>query len=389
MYGVAIFMFLLLVIIFTLLGTLVYGKNNAPHQWVAVGTGDVALAISSDGKNWDGIEGVFGETTVGTGNDVFRIPDGRWVVVGDDETDNNIWWSDNGEDWSSASGPYGSGYINSVSNWSGIWVITGKDENNEGTIWWSYDAEEWTEVEIVAFEQEGKIVINIGGTWLAGGTMNGSNGEIILRSEDGIVWDLIDFPETEDDSYINIFYQHIAGGIVLAGGNDIWYSMDKGLTWNDTSGNGLTNIEKILFLNKRYYAFGDNGSTKLIFSSCDGINWTEENIPTSITSSSQINSVKIINEDFYAVGQINGDGGYLVGTPSDDIIAWSRGTDENFSSVDTFKSIDKQRNGSYVLGGSDSDISLIYSDSGNSDSWIPVEDNPFGDQSSVLKVLYS
>ena len=170
--------------------------------------------------------------------------------------------------------------------------------------------------------------------------------------------------------------------------------MNNGLDWTASTGNPfgeLGNVAKISFLNSKYYAFGDDGEDKLIYTSDNGLSWTEETIPVSVGATSQLEDVIIKGGEYYTVGAINDAGGYLFGTQSGDNIAWSRGTDSIFTTVTNFRTIDKQKNGPFVIGGvvGSGNHSLIFSDTGNSDSWDPVDNNPFGEDSIVEKVLYS
>lgn len=397
---ILVMMLMLLVIIFTLLGTLVYGKGTS-KRWVAVGHGDVGLAISKNGKDWEGVEGIFDNG--GTGYDVYR-GGGRFVAVGDDVEETNIWYSDNGEDWTGVDEIFGSGEAKSVSFANGIWVVTGINESGEGTIWFSYDAEIWEQVEDFAFEASGLVVQNCN-VWLAGGTKNGSQGEIIAVSDgnDGTRWVTPDTPpESGDNAYVNVFYIYEPAGLqssyILAGGygggtgNNIWYSLNSGGDWNTAQGQPFGvegQVTAFSYIRGKYYAFGDDGTDKLIYVTEDGINWTEATLPDSVTESSAIESIVSINNEIYAVGQISDKGGYLVGTLSDQTLVWTQGEDSNFNDITTFYTIVKYPSTQFVIGGTSSGntSSIMYSDSGDSNSWEEVEDNPFGDDSTVRKII--
>ncbi|MCH9621098.1 MAG: hypothetical protein S4CHLAM20_05140 [Chlamydiia bacterium] len=396
-----VIMLVMLIIIFVILGTLVYSRGNN-KRWVAVGQGDVGLAISLDGKDWEGIEGIFDDG--GVGYDVYR-GGGRFVAVGDDTDEVNVWYSDNGEDWEGVEGMFGSGEARSVYYSGGVWAVTGIDEAGDGVIWWSYDGENWEEVEEFAFVASGLVVQKTGGAWLAGGKKDGSDGELIAISdgEDGTNWEVPDTPpESGDDAYINVFYSYdipqdsyiLAGGYGGGTGNNIWYSTNNGLDWNTAQGEpfgALGNVVKFTYVKGKYYAFGDDGTDKLIYVSDDGISWTEVTLPDSVTETSALEDIVNVNDEIYAVGQISDKGGYLVGTLSDQDLIWTQGEDSIFANINTFHDIIKHPSTPFVLGGTSSEdaSSIMYSDSGDSNSWEEVEDNPFGDESSVRKIVYA
>lgn len=344
-----IFLLLIIYIIYQIYCILEIDKvKNIP--FVAVGSGDVSLAVSEDGEEWQGIEGLFD-----IGYDVFRSISGRWVAVGQDTEDANIWWSDDGFDWNPVEGPFGSGYAKSVYH-SDIWVATGLDEENLGAIWWSETGEEWEQVDY-AFEGEGKIVRELG-VWLAGGSMEGKHGELILKSLDGKKWELVNFPEAPDDSFINSFLR--VDKILLAGGNKIWYSSDQGDSWQQSEGGPDEWTSCFCYLKGKFYAAGKTG----IYTSLDGKKWKQEQIVSCV-----INNIKVISGEIYAVGRISGSPGYLIGTPSDDKIAWAKGEDPEFSYSSDFKNIVKRKNYPFILDS-------LYSRDSYSNSWNQSDDNP-------------
>lgn len=395
-----VIMLIILVIIFTILGTLVYGKGIR-KRWVAVGQGDVGLAISYDGKNWEGVEGIFDDG--GIGYDVYR-GGGRFVAVGDDLNDVNVWYSDNGEDWEGIEGMFGSGEARSVYFSNGIWAVTGIDEEGVGVIWWSYDGQEWEEVQDFSFAASGLVVQNTGGIWLAGGTKNGSQGELIATSDDGIEWEVPDTPpESGNDAYVNVFFSYnsvipqdtyiLAGGYGGGTGNNIWYSNNNGQDWNTAQGQPfgeLGNVVRFIYVKGKYYAFGDDGSDKLIYISDDGITWSEVTLPVSVTETSVIEDIASVEGEIYAVGQISNKGGYLVGTLSGRNLVWTQGEDSNFNNITNFHTIAKHPSTHFVLGGTSTEdaSSIMYSDSGDSNSWEDIEDNPFGDESTIRKIIF-
>jgi hypothetical protein len=393
--SVIVLMLIMLIIIFTLLGILIYSRGNR-KRWVAVGQGDVGLAISENGKDWEGVEGIFDDG--GIGYDVYR-GGSRFVAVGDDQDEINVWYSNNGIDWEGVEGMFGSGEVRSVHFSDGIWVVTGIDENGDGVLWWSYDGENWEEVEEFSFAASGLVVQKIGNLWLSGGAKNGSEGEIIAISDDGEEWKAPDTPPDSGDSgYVNVFFSNgtnhiLSGGYGGETGNNIWYSSDNGDNWSSAQGQPfgtLGNVTGFTYIKEKYYAFGDDGSNKLIYVSDDGISWSEATIPDSVIETSQLTAVATSGGYVYAIGEISNQGGYLVGTPSGADLVWTQGSDSEFSNITQFNTIFRIPSTPYVIGGAsvEEGSSIMYSDSGDSDSWEQVDDNPFGDDSDVKKIIY-
>ncbi len=113
------FLLLVLVIIFTLLGTLgVLGSPDKNKYFVATGDGDTKVTYSEDGKNWNTVSDLFGDG--GSGNKV--VVDGkRYLVVG--------------EDGDSLNRTAYYAYANNMSDWTPItWNDDGPDSNNGTTI---------------------------------------------------------------------------------------------------------------------------------------------------------------------------------------------------------------------------------------------------------------
>lgn len=383
---------IMLVIIFTLLGTLVYTKKDKPKKWLAGGVGEeegVNLAISDDGISWTGIDSVKGEVY-----DIFRRFNGRWVLAvgGNEDYPSNIYWSDDAETWNSVSGPFGAdGAAVSVYYANGIWVITGINIEGNAELYWSYNAETWTQVTNINAGGYANVVINLYGTWFLG-VYDPTNQNPIYRSINGIDWEVSETPSEISEG--SCFYRKDPGGIILSGGNNsIVYSEDDGLTWSlgslSPSPSDLY-VSIITFFNQKYYAFNSpNTDNQIIYSSTDGKSWSGE----GIISDANLNDYQIVGNKIYVVGELNDNGFYLIGTTSGKDVTWE--IVDNISLLqraEKLNSILKVRDSPIVVGGKSLDDGEINVESlfnfSPPNSWEVVENNPFGDNSRVNKIYY-
>jgi hypothetical protein len=392
MYKHAFIGLVFLIITFVLLGVLAFHNIEKTKIWVATGSGDVELAYSVNGIEWTGVDGLFDG---GSGNQV-HANQGRWVVVGEDSSTeaNNIWWSDDARNWFSADssvsdfeGPFGDqGYGMSVYYGSKIWVATG--DSDDGSIWWSTDRKLWTPVKNVDFSGGGSIVKYLGGIWLVGGIRDSDTDNILYYSEDGKNWKASSFPDNGTNAYINDFsYQD---DIWLAGGsgqdNTVWYSTDKGKSWTGSDGIPFTTSgvsRKFQYYKGKWFVTGE-GDQELVYSSEDGMTWDSINLPQIAGPSISGYQIAVLDGKLYAVGQINGEGGYIVSENGND---WKFITDEIIGSADFFSEAGF-KDGLYVFGNENGDASLVYSDSATSGSWNIVSENPFGSTGSIESLIF-
>jgi len=188
-------------------------------RWVAVGQGADASGVtgkniwySDDGIDWSPAPGEpFGkgtddssDTNTPRGYGARVVYGNRWVAVGNGgrgntPTGKNIWYSDDGIQWTPVPGPFGKQisegssqrYIQSDVAYNGRWVAVGLGLNATGeydgkNIYWSDDGVIWTAVS-GPFGKDGfscGTCVAYGNRWIAGGV--GSSP--IYYSDDGISW---------------------------------------------------------------------------------------------------------------------------------------------------------------------------------------------------------
>lgn len=382
------YIFLLLVITFTLLGTLVWGKVDPKKKFIAVGNGDVAVAVSYDGVEWDPIEDVLGANTVGTGVAIAR-GGGKYVVVGSDGDDegDNVWWSHDGKIWNAADSTEGNGIFGDSANSSGndvtyadgLWVAVGVDGTDyTRCIWWSEDGEEWTPGEGDNFgtdENMSTAVVKYdNGVWIVGGTWGDADGSPILYSEDGLEWVSADFPDTDlGPTVVSVAYDD--GIWAAVGYNDdggaIWYSEDNGESWTMIDESFFASGTDITVFAGNWVAVGDDGN--MIWYSDDGINWSEASYP----SIGRVNAVKFLNSHFYAFGT-----GYIIRSSSEGGREWTV-----VSGIDSSMTNGAYGDGKYVAVGNGDDA--IYYSSGGGREWNLVDDQPFGEDGTLYDVIYA
>lgn len=381
---------IMLIIIFTLLGTLVYTRKDKPKKWLAGGVGeDFNLAISDDGISWTGIDSVKGEVY-----DIFRRFNGRWVLAvgGNEDYPSNIYWSDDAETWNSVSGPFGSeGAAISVYYANGIWTITGDNAEGNAALYWSYNAETWTQVYNIDTGGYANVVINLYGTWFLG-VYDPTNKNPIYRSQNGIDWEVSEIPSENSEALC--FYCKDPGGIILSGGNNsILYSEDDGLTWSPGSLSPTPSdldVGIITFFNQKYYAFNSTDTdNQIIYSSTDGMSWSGEGIVTS----GSLEDYQIVGDKIYVVGSLNANGFYLIGTTAGEDVTWELVVNNSLSqTIRSLNSILKTKDSPIVVGARaddavrDNDASLF--NFSPPDNWEVVENNPFGNYSRVNKIYY-
>jgi len=234
-----------LVILFTLLGTLVFAPGGHENTFLLTGYGDATIVYSEDAETWTKAVDEDGNTPFGDDGVAFfaNWRGGRWVAVGQNDITHskNLAWSDDGKTWN-----YGTGSnFGSTSSSMGRFVEYG---NN---------------------------------IWVAGGTPRTVNSPKLLWSKDGKEWNKSTggaFGTTVDGTCSGIFY---GGGLWLASGNDnssgpkIWWSVN-GKKWTAATGfpfgSGFTdNGGRFAYGKNRYVAVGDNSTDT------DQILWYSDN----------------------------------------------------------------------------------------------------------------
>ena len=277
-----------------------------------------APAPSSDCiVEWKGVEGPFGKSYVSFGFSV-AYGNGRWVafgigVDGVKPTGKNIYWSDDGINWTFAEGAppdfsgvnYGGG---GVAFGNGRWVAVGgtlrggKSKN----IYYSADGINWTAAAGEPFGTgDGGGVAYNGTRWVAVGIGSDASGKNIWYSDDGILW-----KASAGEPFGNIYRMESSSrGSGVAYGNGKWVAVGKGIDasgdsdgkniywsedgihWNvapgEPFGTGVRAGTDILdcgfsvaYDGKRWIAVGRGRGAaegKNIYYSDDGIHWTPIN----------------------------------------------------------------------------------------------------------------
>lgn len=399
----------LLIITFTLLGTILWNQKEPARKWVAVGLGDTAVAVSDNGIDWDPLEDVLGVDTVGIGRAVYKGGE-RWVVVGSDGDDegDNVWWSNDGEVWNAAdSGEGDDGVFGNDSSSTGldvlyangIWVAVGQDGSvNSRTIWWSNDAKEWYLSEGDNFGNQsgvvGQVVAYDNERWLVGG--GNTTGSSILWSDDGITWTSATMPTGLTGKVYSFAYGNgvwVAAVDVSSGTENIWYSEDNGESWI-SAGSGFFGIDGgrsvVYNEDRRFVATGENqsGTDNRIYYSTDGKTWTESTYPAATSNQDITPTVKYLNDSFYVFREDDNVG---------DILTSPRGTTfTNVSDVSNFRDIEyfytgDYNDGVYVVGGKGlgnaTDKTIWYSTDGI--IFNPSNNQPFGEASFVYDIVNS
>ena len=256
--------------------------------------------ISSDGSIWfDSTDNPFSVigNNVAYGQD--NSGNGRWIMVGIDNSNNNIKYSDNdGVTWNNASSNSFTGFYGNGRNihWgedaigNKLWVAVGGDSSGN-TIKYSSDGSTWIDVSTNTFfdgsNGQGSGVAWGGdaytvGKWITVGT--DISGNTIKYSSDGKIWNNV------TSNQFSLQGENVGWGIDGAGksqwvsvgqdsgGNTIKYSSD-GVTWYNVvsnafsyTGNGCVwGIDNLG--NYKWVAVGQDNSGNTIKYSSDGINW--------------------------------------------------------------------------------------------------------------------
>jgi hypothetical protein len=267
------------------------GKN----QWVAAKRG--GLAASPDGVVWSAVASVSSEL------DLISVAQGDDTFVGIGEG-GGLWTSPDGLSWTRRIPNSFSG-LAAVAWKSGLWVAVGSD-----SVLTSTDAVTWTSR--AAGAPAGLTAITwTGSRWVAVG------GEgAILTSSNGMDWNRV--PIASTTTFRSLAW---SGSKLVAGGNrEIWTS-SNGDQWAKTD--SLRRFESIAWSGTQFMGAGDGGT---LFSSADGLTWTERTVATPL----DLLAITRGNGLFVAVGY----GGAV--RISQDGLAWARsqsGTTERLRTV--------------------------------------------------------
>ncbi len=404
--GVLFLLAILLVIAFTLIGIFIFGGRNAFKKWVAIGTGDVTLAVSNDGQEWTQIDGLFGDETIGIATSIARSGN-RWVVVGEDgdQEGANIWWSNDAVYWSPAtnnddeddiffgttSGSGGSKVVYA----DGLFVAGGNSDSDN--LYWSEDGKEWNLV-------DGRDVF-LGGTvndikfeddiWVAVGGADDSN-RVLYYSEDGTEWtagssSIMGGSGGHGDTleYYNGLW--VLGGQNEGGGEFLWWSND-GVSWNKittTNWGSDGAVNKIKYANGLWVAVGQHDGVvgEAISYSTTGKTWST----ITNTDTQGYNLTDVIYNDGEWITTGNKVGNIPVILTSSDGRNWSEVSEDDFTGVNTLDMNVVSGNEKIVLAGgaTSSGSDSLWFSTDNGDEWFEPEENPFGAESEIRDIIYA
>jgi hypothetical protein len=243
-----------------------------------------------------GFSGRLGHTSVTFNNKM-------WVIAGSPSggsSQNEVWSSSDGITWTQVSVsptfPPRSVHTSVVFN-NNLWVIGGYTNGPSNDVWSSPDGVTWTEVTPAAnfpARQSHTTVVFDNKMWAIGGFETNPLGQLadVWNSSDGVTWtqvNTINMPaRTHHQTVVfNNKIWLIAGLGENGRTNDVWNSSD-GITWElinpSADFDGRYYHSAITFDDKMWVIGGNgfNGSESVhfndVWSSSDGINWTEETL---------------------------------------------------------------------------------------------------------------
>lgn len=296
-FGISFVVIVCLVILFTLLGTLLWDKKDKHNGYfVACGSNEVQIGYSDDGIDWNAsthIEGGLPFGTSGVAYDLVKA-NGIWVAVGNpsgSRTRQIIWSGDNGITWNDSTGNQFSSDSSAegltIAFGNGVWVAGGKGAVTSGTtLVYSRNGKDWSTVNNDPFgngEGTCTVVQYVNGRFLAGG--KGSTGSVakIWSSTDGINWTAATgtpFGTNAASNPTKFTYGkgvYVAVGLAGDDANTKWRSTN-GIAWTASAisgfGNGVT-IWDVKFHNNLFVAAGVfNSGGPVVAWSTDGDTWT-------------------------------------------------------------------------------------------------------------------
>ena len=402
----------LLTILFTLLGTLIWDVegNKGSNRWISIGNGDTTTAWSDDGMVWtgsldsDGIKPPFG--SAGEAYTV-HYANGLWVLGGlheDTPTGKTLWWSNDGKTWE-----FGTGTRFGTTATSSCQVVTH------------------------AYNK-----------WIAGGISGTSGGKKIIYSNDGKVWDDVNDNPFGTATTAACNSLDVGKGLIVAGGRGTYnlYWSVNGLDWTPAGGDPFgsdisSNVASIAHSESSWVAIGNNSDEQVWYSS-NGKDWTASTshpfgtaslwdvkyyngiyvisgtrssglgysldegrtwiAATGTGSLSDVNFRDIfVSDRYWFTGGLfdnDPDPAIWIGFKSEDGKSWTRditldGTEiTGFYNSGAFGKAEKnnQVNSLAVIGGNGS-TNLLYSTNG--DEWTATSSSPFGSSGNVSKVRWN
>lgn len=339
-----------LVILFTLLGTLVWGKKNHNGTFVINSQSSKNnLIYSEDAETWtaavdeDG-NNPFGDT--GAALDVHWAR-GRWVAVGNPESDNGntMAWSDDAKTWTYGTGQNFGTTVGSTGRFvrfgDGLWVAGGTPGTSGNSVLkYSSDGKSWNDASgepfgdgtsgtcsAIAFHDD---------LWVAGGN-NGGSGPKIFYSSNGIRWTAATGTPFGSATSVPIVFAYgndrwvAVGNDVSGSGSLIWYS-DNGKAWSESTHpftSSASTVWDIKYYGGLFVASGvfGTGGTILAYST-DGITFTAAEGLGTLAVGYYIDNVMIPSNGYWLANGTDGTDGIVY--RSTDGINWTDVTPDTF-----------------------------------------------------------
>ena len=297
--GITVIVLLSLVILFTLLGTLVWNKKNSTGIFLACGSNKAQIGWSDDGSNWNASVHQKGSLPFGDGGTAYYINQSTrdfWVAGGDldgGSTRHLLWSDDQGKTWNDSTGEQFGTNTGSFARFfeykNGIWVAGGKPNvAGSNMVIYSKDGKNWEKVSGNPFGTGAgtvSVVQYVNDRWLVGGNGGAGNGDVvkIWSSKDGINWTQASGTPFKTGDNSNPTKFAYGNGVFVAVGREttpdsesIWYS-DNGQLWVPSVNQPFKNtgsLWDVVFSDGIFVAVGEyvTGGTVVAYST-NGKDW--------------------------------------------------------------------------------------------------------------------
>ena len=309
---------------------------------------------SVDLKSWKRV--MLPATAGGLYNDV--IWDGaQFVAVG-----YGVVTSPDGSTWTLRSAPNGPNFWNSISLAGGVYVVVGTDGNK---VLRSADGQHWTAaatnlslpanwfLSLTGVGSDGSGFAASGYEYQLVAGVTTFEGDAVITSSDGRTWAGQILPNGGSDFFDTGLLNDVAfgGGLYVAGGAHGQYTSADAVTWSENViPSSLSSqswyFSRTAYLNGKFVAVGTDytgsfGRSSAVFTSTDGITWTVKDLEPRGASIYSMSSL-VYNAGHYVAG------GYVGVYTSPNGSSWSKvfaGPQTNLNSCIT------QRNGKFVVSG--------------------------------------
>lgn len=342
---------IVLVILFTLLGILVWGVKNHEGSYVIVSqSSSNNIIYSEDGETWTAAEDENGGNPFGDTGAVLNLDwnKGRWVVVGNSSSDNgdSMAWSDDAKTWTYGTGQNFGTTAGSegreVQYGNSLWVVGGNPGTAGNSVMkYSEDGKSWNNASGSPFGNglsgSCSALRYLNNLWLAGGT-DGSSGAKIWYSSNGISWSAgtgSPFGTTAGSNPTSFAYGNgrwVASGTDADGsGSVLWYS-DNGVAWSEAvhpfTSSGTT-VWAVKYYGGLFVAGGvyQSGGTVLAYST-DGITFTAAEGLGTLASGYYVDNILEPLDGYWLANGTDGPAG--ISYRSTDGITWTDVSPDTF-----------------------------------------------------------